>query len=231
MRVKTCCIGSVSEARLAIRSGASALGLVSEMPSGPGVIPEALIGEIAAAVPPPIATFLLTERTDPDKIAAQQRRCRVNTLQLCDRVAPHTYSMLRVMLPGVSLVQVVHVRGEESVEEARRDAQRVDALLLDSGDPTLPVKELGGTGRTHDWSLSARIAAEVDEECIRPHRCRRPYDFLPKFDSRHEKPCQTEHWAPNSRIPASEGRFSDLVFRQNRPDIYCLSPPKRLRLS
>ena len=112
-------------------------------------------------MPPPIATFLLTERTDPDKIAAQQRRCRVNTLQLCDRVAPHTYSMLRVMLPGVSLVQVVHVRGEKSVEEARRDAHRVDALLLDSGDPTLPVKELGGTGRTHDWSLSARIAAEV----------------------------------------------------------------------
>ena len=37
----------------------------------------------------------------------------------------------------------------------------VDAWRLDSGNRTLPVKELGGTGRTHDWGLSARIVAEA----------------------------------------------------------------------
>ena len=62
MRVKICCISSIGEARLAVRLGASALGLVAEMPSGPGVIPEALIARIAATVPPPVATFLLTSR-------------------------------------------------------------------------------------------------------------------------------------------------------------------------
>ena len=45
-RVKICCISSVGEAHLAIRHGASALGLVSEMPSGPGVIEERVIAEI-----------------------------------------------------------------------------------------------------------------------------------------------------------------------------------------
>ena len=156
-RVKICCISSVEEARAAVECGASAVGLVSEMPSGPGVIAEELIAEIAARVPPPVATFLLTCRQDAASIVGQQRRCRVNTIQLCDRVAPEVYGELRAGLPGVSLVQVVHVRGEESVEEALGVAPQVDALLLDSGNQTLAVKELGGTGRTHDWRVSRRI--------------------------------------------------------------------------
>lgn len=144
-----------------MQAGASALGLVSAMPSGPGVITEALIREIAASVPPPIATFLLTSSQDVDEIIAQQRRCRTNTLQLVDRLTTGTYTELREALPGISLVQVIHVVGEESVEEAHSVAPHVDALLLDSGNPALATKELGGTGRTHDWRLSRRICAEV----------------------------------------------------------------------
>ncbi|HEV3469230.1 MAG TPA: phosphoribosylanthranilate isomerase [Pyrinomonadaceae bacterium] len=156
-RVKICCIASVEEMRLAVGCGASAVGLVSAMPSGPGVIGEELIAEVAARVPPPVATFLLTCRQDAAGIVAQQRRCGTNTLQLCDRVAPGVYAELRAALPGVRLVQVVHVRGPESIEEALAAAPRVDALLLDSGNQSLAVKELGGTGRVHDWRLSRRI--------------------------------------------------------------------------
>lgn len=158
-RVKVCCIASVEEARTAIECGASAVGLVSAMPSGPGVIPKELIAEIAARVPPPVATFLLTCGQDAASIVEQQRRCRVNTLQLCDRVPLGVYAGLRASLPGVSLVQVVHVRGEESFAEAMSVAPHVDALLLDSGDQSLAVKELGGTGRTHDWQVSRRVVA------------------------------------------------------------------------
>jgi phosphoribosylanthranilate isomerase len=161
IRVKICCIGSIEEASLAIRLGADALGLVSEMPSGPGVIPETLIAGIASSVPPPIATVLLTSLTDPHRIIAQQKRCGVNTVQICDRLTPGDYPVLRAAMPGVSLMQVIHVGGEESVAEAVEVASRVDALLLDSGNQELPVKELGGTGRTHDWVLSARIVEEA----------------------------------------------------------------------
>ena len=146
---------------MAVRLGASALGLVSEMPSGPGVISEDLITEIAATVPPPVATFLLTSRTNSAEIISQQKRCGVNTVQICDRLAHGVHRDLRKALPGISLVQVVHVTGEESVVEGLQStAREVDALLLDSGNQSLPVKELGGTGRTHDWSLSARIVEE-----------------------------------------------------------------------
>jgi phosphoribosylanthranilate isomerase len=159
-RVKVCCIASAEEARAAVECGASAVGLVSAMPSGPGVIDEELIAEIAARVPPAVATFLLTCERDAAGIIGQQRRCRVNTLQLCDRVAPEVHAELRARMPGVSIVQVVHVSGEESLEEALGVAPRVDALLLDSGNQSLAVKELGGTGRTHDWRVSRRIVAE-----------------------------------------------------------------------
>ncbi|MCP4573975.1 MAG: phosphoribosylanthranilate isomerase [bacterium] len=155
--MKICCIASTREAALAIRHGAHALGLVSAMPSGPGVIDEGLIAQIAATVPPPVATFLLTSRDDTAGIIDQQRRCRTNTIQLVDRVAPEIHIQLREALPGVALVQVIHVDGEESVTEAVAVAPRVDAILLDSGNQSLPCKELGGTGRTHDWSVSRQI--------------------------------------------------------------------------
>jgi phosphoribosylanthranilate isomerase len=159
--VKICCISSLAEAELAIRYGASALGLVSAMPSGPGVIEEGLIAEIAARVPPPIATFLLTSKQDVDSIIEQQRRLRANTIQIVDRLEQGSYGDLRLALPGISLVQVIHVTGEESVEEALAVAPHVDAILLDSGNQKLSVKELGGTGRTHDWRLSRKIRETV----------------------------------------------------------------------
>ena len=160
--MKICCIASVAEAWMAIEHGASAIGLVSAMPSGPGPIPEDLIAEIAAIVPPGVSSFLLTCLQDTTAIIEQQRRLRVNTIQICDRLPPGSHAQLREALPGVSLVQVVHVTGPESVDEAIAVAPHVDAVLLDSGNQSLAIKELGGTGRTHDWRLSRQIREAID---------------------------------------------------------------------
>ena len=161
-RVKICCIASIAEAALAVDSGASALGLVSHMPSGPGVISDDQIAQIAATVPPAIGTFLLTSRQSAADIIAQQRFCRTNTIQICDHLTQGTHRDLKSALPGISIVQVIHVTGPESIEEATQVAPHVDAILLDSGNQKLTVKELGGTGRTHDWTLSRTIRERVD---------------------------------------------------------------------
>ena len=161
-RVKICCIAGIEEAWMAIDAGANAIGLVSAMPSGPGPIPEELIAEIAATVPPGVSSFLLTCLQDAESIIDQQRRLRVNTIQICDRLSEHAHRKLRDALPGVSLVQVVHVTGPESVDEAIAVAPHVDAVLLDSGNQSLAIKELGGTGRTHDWNLSRRIREAIE---------------------------------------------------------------------
>ena len=160
-KVKVCCIKSVEEAQRALRAGASALGFVTAMPSGPGPISEDQIAAIIPQVPRDIATFLLTSRQDAASIIAQQHRTKANTLQLIDSVPFSVYPELRSALPGVAIVQVIHVTGDESVELAQALAPFVDAILLDSGNPNLPVKELGGTGRVHDWNLSRAIREQV----------------------------------------------------------------------
>ncbi|MBC7776107.1 MAG: phosphoribosylanthranilate isomerase [Phycisphaerae bacterium] len=160
-KVKICCISSPEEAQMAIDFGASAIGLVGHMPSGPGVISDALITEIAAAAPAHIATFLLTSETEAQAIITHQKKVLTNTVQIVDALQSGTYAEIRQSLPGVKLVQVIHVTGDESLDEALQIAPQVDFILLDSGNPNLAVKELGGTGRTHNWAISRRIVESV----------------------------------------------------------------------
>lgn len=155
-RLKVCCISSIDEARTAIAAGADALGLVAKMPTGPGPIPDGLIREIAAATPPPIASFLLTSLDSPNEIVEHARATGVSTVQLVDdTLGEDVWNALRRSLPSIRIVQVIHVRDGSSVDLALTASAHVDALLLDSGNPNL--KELGGTGRVHDWTLSRRI--------------------------------------------------------------------------
>ena len=161
-RVKVCCMKSIEEVWMAIDAGASAVGLVSPMPSGPGPISNEKAAEIAAEVPPGIDAFLLTPLQEVEELVEQNRLVKARTLQLVDALAPGAHSELRSAMPGVKLVQVIHMTGPESVEEAAAVAPDVDAILLDSGNPTLAVKELGGTGRRHDWALSLQIRERVD---------------------------------------------------------------------
>ncbi len=161
-RVKICCISSIEEARLAVAYGAALLGLVSAMPSGPGVIEEELIARIAATVPPGVTSILLTSKQDVASIVEQQRYCCTGAIQLCDRLEQGRHEELRQALPGIRIVQVIHVTGPESLREAQAVAPHVHGILLDSGNQALSVKELGGTGRIHDWSISRAIREAIE---------------------------------------------------------------------
>jgi phosphoribosylanthranilate isomerase len=153
---------SIEEVWMAIEAGATAVGLVSPMPSGPGPISNETAAEIAAHVPPGIDAFLLTPLQTVEELVEQNRVVKARTLQLVDELPVGAHAELRRAMPGVKLVQVIHVVGPESVDEAVAVASDVDAILLDSGNPALRVKELGGTGRRHDWAVSRAIREAVD---------------------------------------------------------------------
>ncbi|GMQ83237.1 MAG: phosphoribosylanthranilate isomerase [Rhodothermia bacterium] len=161
LRVKICCISSLDEARLAIEAGADALGLVSEMPSGPGVIDEHVIAEIVASVPTTVDTFLLTSKTDPVDIQIQVEQSGANTIQLVDWLGIESLQELRDRCPNTRLVQVIHIESAAQIQMALDIESDVDALLLDSGKPYASRRELGGTGRIHDWSISEQICQAV----------------------------------------------------------------------
>jgi len=160
--VKICCISSVEEAELAIQNGASAIGLVGPMPSGPGIIDNELIAAITKTIPTDIETFLLTSETDPEAIIHHYKKVNTSTIQLVDSLQKGSHAMIRKALPDVKLVQVIHVLNDQSIEEAKQLSPEVDYILLDSGNPNLAIKELGGTGRVHNWDLSREIVDSVD---------------------------------------------------------------------
>lgn len=160
-KIKICCISSLSEAEIAVKYGASAIGLVSEMPSGPGIISEELIRTITKEYYSKVDTFLLTSRLKASEIIEQQKFCGTNTIQICDRITHDNLILLKEKIPKIKLVQALHVHYENTLREALDIEKYVDAILLDSGNQKKEIKELGGTGRTHNWKISKKIVASV----------------------------------------------------------------------
>ena len=160
-RLKVCCIKSIDEVELAIRYGADAVGLVGEMPSGPGVIDDELARSIARRVPPPVETFLLTSRETGRDIVDHVTFCGTTTVQVVRHVDPAAHGVIRERLPAVRRVQVLHVEDDSVLQLAAEYEPHVHAFLLDSGRPTADYVELGGTGRVHDWSLSRALVEQT----------------------------------------------------------------------
>jgi phosphoribosylanthranilate isomerase len=159
IRIKICCMASIAEMQSAVAAGADAVGLVARMPSGPGPIADDLIAAIAAAVPPPVAAFLLTSETDADAIADHARRTGVPVVQIVSPIDAAESARLARLLPHTRRVQVIHVEGDDALDLIDAYAPHVHAFLLDSGRPGAAVPTLGGTGNVHDWMVSARFVA------------------------------------------------------------------------
>lgn len=153
IRVKICCIASVDEARMAAEAGAELLGLVGPMPSGPGVLTLGEAGRIAAHAPPAARPILLTASDTAAGIVADAARAGVSAVQVVRHIAVGEARDLAAR--GLDYVQVVHVEGRGCLDLIDMYAGHCGAFLLDSGRPS--AAELGGTGRVHDWSVSAEF--------------------------------------------------------------------------
>ncbi|MFT6334031.1 MAG: phosphoribosylanthranilate isomerase [Saprospiraceae bacterium] len=161
-QVKICCISSIQEAKMAIGAGAKTLGLVGPMPSGPGIITNEQIAAIAKSVPSDIDTWLLTSETSAEKIIAHHKLVRTTSIQIVDKLKIGNYQQIKEALPGIKLIQVLHVLDESTIQEAMSITDYVDYILLDSGKPSADIKTLGGTGNVHNWKISRQIVNSVN---------------------------------------------------------------------
>lgn len=142
---------------MAMDAGADALGLVGEMPSGPGIIDDHLVRDIVSAVRASVETFLLTARETGEEIVEHAQYCGPNVVQIVRHIEPTEYPFIIKHLPAVTRVQVIHIEGDRSLDLIDTYSPFVDAFLLDSGRPGADTVELGGTGRVHDWNISSQF--------------------------------------------------------------------------
>lgn len=162
MLIKICCIQNDTEVEMAAAAGATHVGLVAAMPSGPGPIAADRIAEIVGAVPTGVTAVLLTAHTDADSIIEHARTTGVTAVQIVGEVPSDVRLSIKAAAGSIDILQVVHVGGPEALEQAQPAAVGSDFVLLDSGRPSALVPELGGTGRTHDSAVSAQIVSRLD---------------------------------------------------------------------
>lgn len=160
MRVQIAGVSSLEEAVAAADAGCEALGFTVRLPTGVhDELTEAKARGIIAALPPFVASVAITYVETPREAVELCRYLGVTTLQLHGPFPTHEIPVLRVGLPHLKIIRAVHVTGPEARAQARALARQVDALILDTYDPA--SGRHGATGKTHDWSISREIVAEV----------------------------------------------------------------------
>lgn len=159
MKIKICCIQDADEARVAALQGADWFGLVGPMPSGAGVISLEQAKGIAAAYRGSARPILLTSAESAEAILAEADFVGVDAVQVVRHIPAQESARLKT--GDLYYVQVIHVGGPEALELIDIYAPHCDAFLLDSGRPS--SDEFGGTGQTHDWSISAEFVRRADK--------------------------------------------------------------------
>lgn len=154
-RIKICCIANPGEAEMAAAAGADLIGMVGPMPTGPGVLSLRDCAEVTVLSPAWVTPVLLSSSEDCEGLVADIRNARVRAIQIVRHIAPKVHDDLRMRMPSVRRLQVIHVEGPEALDLIPVYGDRVDAFLLDSGK--VSADQLGGTGRVHDWSISAEF--------------------------------------------------------------------------
>jgi phosphoribosylanthranilate isomerase len=160
--IKICGINSAREAHMALAAGANFIGFVSEGLTPPGCFPDEEIVSFTEGITERSQIVLLTPHSAVEEVVAQQRLVRAGALQLCHPFEVEALRCLREELPGVLLIQVVHMGDEGGLKRAVEASKHADVVLLDSGTTAGENKVFGGTGETHDWSQSAAIVAALD---------------------------------------------------------------------
>ena len=121
VHVKICGIRRVEDALAAARYGADAAAILT-------------------ALPPSVATVLVTHLAEPDDIVAFAISIGVTTIQLHGDTSPAGAAAINERLPHLKLYKAIHVTGAESVNTAKQYVNVVDALVLDTITAPRPTR-------------------------------------------------------------------------------------------
>jgi phosphoribosylanthranilate isomerase len=154
--IKICGIQTYEEAAAALHCGATALGfLVGLTHRAEDGIDAADARSIVQRLPTDTQVVLVTHLLHPVPVADLSLSIGARTVQVHDDMEIADLRRLRALLPGIRLLKAIHVTGTDALGRALDYAAVADALVLDSRT----ADRLGGTGLTHDWSISRQLVA------------------------------------------------------------------------
>lgn len=156
VRVKICGIRSIDDAMAVVEAGADALGFLVDIKGAKSSVGSATAAAIISHMPPLVSSVAVTTETDAKAILRVIKNARATTVQLQGKVTPDTVRAVKVFF--VKVYVAIHMSDENAIEEAKRFEDAADAIILDSTDKS---GALGGTGKTHDWNISRKIAESV----------------------------------------------------------------------
>ncbi len=164
MLLKVCCIQNIAEALSCIERQVHMIGFVSAMPTGFRLLTDLQIKDIISQLPPSeTLSVLLSSRTSAAGLVDHIRYTGAQALQIVDELSQDVLRQVREQLPELKIIQVIHVTSPKDIEKAQSIESLVDYILLDSGKQQGNPKALGGTGLTHDWSISAELVRSLSK--------------------------------------------------------------------
>ena len=156
MYVKICGIRRQADALLAAELGADAIGLlVGQKHDSPDFISATVARDISRALPPSVEAVLVTHVEDVEELERLLQQSEITTIQLHSEIAPSAVERLRHRLPHLKIFKSVNIISADSVAYPEAFEQLVDGFVLDSIN--VATGQVGGTGKTHDWSVSREI--------------------------------------------------------------------------
>jgi phosphoribosylanthranilate isomerase len=155
-RVKICGIVDVRDLTTALDGGADAVGfLVGQKHPSRDFIDPTLARDLAQSVPPYVTCVLVTHEVSIDEILALARAIPTHVVQLHSDLEPSDLSSARELLKPRGIIGKVTVEDESCITRLLEIQSSVDAILLDSVNRI--TGQVGGTGLTHDWNISAHL--------------------------------------------------------------------------
>jgi phosphoribosylanthranilate isomerase len=158
-RVKICGVRTVEDAVKCVAAGADAVGML--LAPSPRRIPAGLAREIVESLPPFVTPVIVMMPSAADEAVEAARTIRPGAIQLQGDEPPGMLADIKQAMPGIRLIKAVHVGGGREVEKARAYESVADAILLDTISPAR-----GGSGQTHDWSVSRGVVAAINKPVV-----------------------------------------------------------------
>lgn len=154
MRVKLCGVTRPEDRAVAVAAGADAVGFVSGVPvETPRELSARRAADLVAGLEPFVTSVLVTGPASVADAVTRQEVVGADVVQVHGGFTPDEIAGLREQV-GTSVVAAI----DSGSEQAAAYAAAADGLLVDSTTEA----GMGGTGETHDWERTRRMAATVD---------------------------------------------------------------------